>query len=96
MNLHWSFRWGYGEDFLSNYCFKKRCVDSTPPPGANRVKKKLKKRMIEESKLKPNILHIKLREKKLMKEHSSDSFCIEIMIALYTDVYCDLIREWRF
>ena len=40
MNLHWSFRWGYGEDFLSNCSFKKRCVDSTPaplPPGANRV-----------------------------------------------------------
>ena len=29
MNLHWSFSWGYGEDFLSNCCFKKRCVDST-------------------------------------------------------------------
>ena len=24
MNLHWSFRWGYGEDFSSNCCFKKR------------------------------------------------------------------------
>ena len=32
INLHWSFRWGYGEVFLSNCCFKKRCVDSFPPP----------------------------------------------------------------
>ena len=32
INLHWSFRWGYGEVFLSNCCFKKGCVDSTPPP----------------------------------------------------------------
>ena len=31
MDLHWSFRWGYEEDFLSNCCFKKLCVDSTPP-----------------------------------------------------------------
>ena len=31
MNLHWSLRWGYGEDFLSNCCFKKPCVDYTPP-----------------------------------------------------------------
>ena len=39
INLHWNFRWGYGDDFLSNCCFKKHCVDSTPyPPGANRVK----------------------------------------------------------
>ena len=27
MILHWSFRGGYVEDFLRNYCFKKRCVD---------------------------------------------------------------------
>ena len=31
MNLDWSFRWGYGEDFLSNCCFKKRCIDPPPP-----------------------------------------------------------------
>ena len=38
MDLNWSFRWGYGKYFLSNCCFKKRCVDSTPsPPRANRV-----------------------------------------------------------
>ena len=42
INLHWSFRWGYGEVFLSNCCFKKRCVDSNlPPSGANRVKNRL-------------------------------------------------------
>ena len=43
MNLHLSFKCGYGEDFLSNCCFKKRCVDLAPPPGANRVNKTEKK-----------------------------------------------------
>ena len=37
MNLHWSFRWAYEDDFLSNCCFKNVVSIPPPLPGANRV-----------------------------------------------------------
>ena len=44
-NLHWSFRWGYGEDFLS-IAVKKKVVSILPPPlVANRVNNRKKQKL---------------------------------------------------